>query len=752
MKIEVIEQIIQDLELEHRGATLYYALDPFDLVSFCFPVDPNDPTIRSLDDIADEQAALYEVALSREPAPLLLSEYVDEVDSIFSYYKHHTDEAFYRTSTIEKLISGVHANRTSLEYAVDRGLKDIEDPTHFNVVLAVVMGIYSLGIQRFQEVCQHITAPTESEVSKIVLDLNAQYQRTEQTEFFEHQMVSLVPHKELSALTDARAIDRLMFINSGLEEAFLNKRLTNRHIILYLSSARRSREWFALPGILPRFPIINGIRYSIYRRPEHVFNMLVNRGSGDLTPASIHDSIQKMKETLKLLQWDRANRLNRQFSAHIQLQCARCVQEGAAEQDCANCLNLNNCKAVLALGERYSKQRVRTIQNLGLMSVVERYHELRQAQAESSDERRFLEYFKHVAEDAVVRKRAMDRITEYHRLIRVQLDFRSFLSVPRDAERLNGVFHRRKVLYLFMVDLNPAVVLDDTYGDLLQALDASENVYTQSEALTLYDGAIRAFTLVDGAKERLSDLHELLRCVIYLDCPTDIGDKMAFDHAREMLDNYPKSKYLNDFWLILSLVAPRLLRFDVGEWYANEGLASFPDDPRLHHARALNAIRLLKSQPMHEKREEKLALAIQEETAAIALCNHQTFQRLRGVGWNNLAYYYCFNDWHDKFDESRVRLAREAINSLKDVIPKETWAQEDISFFHTEALVEFYEARAASRAGALDHALYKLECARREISFAITRLPKGSYQNLLAMIESERKALREIKAKVPAKR
>src|SRR5579884_945805 len=114
LRLDVVEEIIQDIELEQRGAVLYYTIDPFDLVTFCFPVPPQEQTMRNLDDIADEQAALYEVVFARNPRPFILEEYADEIDSIFHYLRTHIQEAFSKTGTIEALIRKVQAQRTDL--------------------------------------------------------------------------------------------------------------------------------------------------------------------------------------------------------------------------------------------------------------------------------------------------------------------------------------------------------------------------------------------------------------------------------------------------------------------------------------------------------------------------------------------------------------------------------------------------------------------------------------------------------------
>jgi hypothetical protein len=436
------------------------------------------------------------------------------------------------------------------------------------------------------------------------------------------------------------------------------------------------------------------------------------------------------------------NRLNRQLSASSRQLCTECILEGAPENDCTGCPNLTNCKAVANLRERITERSARLLQNLGLMTGIQQYHELRSAEAGSAKEQKFLDFFIRVACDKALEDRTLARIKEFHRLLRLQLDFRNYLPSVRANPEKQLEFHDRKLVYLFA----PFVDQTGAYREVFEQLAACENASRLDDKLRFYDEAARAFTSIDAPTERLSESHEVVRSIVYIDCPTDVGDSLAFHHAQEMLDNYEDCK--NHYWLALALVAPRSRRFDDGEWYAHQGLSHFPADPRLHHARALNLFKWILAFPEHVDRSKKRSLAIAEEREAISLCEQRDslFPRLRGVAYNNLAYFYCYDEWSDDFDEADLKSARWAMDKLKEVIPKSTWPETDASFFHTEAQVEWYEARAARRADMLDHALFKLGCALREIQVAISCRPKELYQRLQSAIEAEMKAISRLSA------
>jgi hypothetical protein len=740
MILEIVRQVIEDMDLENRGATLYYALDPYDIVSYCFPVGPGERSARNLDEIADEQAAFYEVASTRVPAPVILEEYADEIDSILDFLKVHVGEAYDQSRTLAALIKQVRDKRSGLEQSIVDGLKKKEDPSpqDFNVVLAVVLGIYKLGSERFQDLFDRVSELLDPNVKQILSEVAAEYQENEDTEWLKNKIRKVVPRKKQgSAEDDARAIDRLFFLNNRLESAYLKKRLLNRHIFLYMSSAGRSAEIFGLPDVQARFPVIDGKRFSLHRLPQHVFTRLVNRGPSEDPEKNLAESLEKLRSVEDLLRRDRINQLNRKLSTQMQPWCTKCLLEDGPESAYANCPSLATCRAMYELRERVNTQRARTIQNLSLMSAAKRYLELLTARAGSVEEQRFLDFFIGVAEDETLRTRNDERIRQVNRLIKLQINFRNFLPAPRVVSNNVLTPQDRRVLHLFPLFTKA----HDRYRDVFARLADSENALTLEEKVTQYEEALTAFTAIDAPSEVISEPHELVRSIVYLDCPTEAGDILAFEHAQEMLDNY--TTYKREFWLVLALVAPRLRRFDDGEWYANQGLSHHLDDPRLHYARARNFVAWIRAIPDDPLREKRRELAISEQHECIRLCSkpNSPYRYLRALGHNNLAYFYCFNDSHVELNEEDLQRARENLSKLKEEINKSKWPAEGINFFHTEALVEWHEAAAFRRAGELEKAQFKLSCAHREIAFAVSRRPKEMYKQLQQLIEAELEAL-----------
>jgi len=736
---EIVRDVIRDLELEEGGAVFYFAIDPHDLLTFCFPVVPEEDPTRTIDDIADEQAALYELCYGRNPPPLVLAEYADELDSILSYAQRDVRTAFQKAELLEVLFKRLRSDKADLVAGIFKDIKSTQDPKDFNIVLAVVMGIYSLGIERFQDVYSRITTPVNQEVQHVLRELSMDYHESVFTESLYRSILSRVAGRKSAARADARAIDRLLFLNAGLERAFTDDRIAARQIFLYLSSAGRTQQLFRLPELQEHLPIINGHRFSIHRTPEHVFTYIVTKAGDTIRSEQLKASIENLKEAYGLLTWDRAHRLARRLSATVQQECPVCIQDGATEIQCKTCPHMPKCQAILRLDKRTQEQRA-TIQNLGLMSTIRDYATLRSARAEGGEAAKFLAYFQAVFDDSHVRQRALDQMRDLQRLMRIQIDFKAFLSSTKSAIESKLIPPGRQLLYLFEPFLRGR-----GYDDVLELLDQSERVVSLHDRLRFYEDAIARFSEIDADAQRVTEVHELVRCVLYFICPTEDGDEMAFKHACAMLDSYPNLKV--HFWVTLCWVAPRLRKFTAGEWYAAEGLAFYPEDPRLHHGRALNIIKWLTAEPGLADGIELLELAIREQMAAIKICEVKpdVYRRLLGVGYNNLAYYYCFAPWTDSFDDSKVMQARNALNGLKAVIPKEKWLPLDVNFFHTEAQVEYYEALAAERAararsghecdGLIAHGLFKLECALREINVALTFSNKDRYRLFKEQLE-----------------
>src|SRR6185295_12150272 len=148
---EEIDHLITDISLQCQGATIYFAIDPHEIFDFCFPLNLTDGYSLNIDEIADDQAALYEVFFARQEKTLLLPEYEGEVRALFSYLTRHVDNVYSATEMLDGIIN---ASDLSTE-AEKLGALETFLQSSFNKVLTINMGMYSLGAERFSSIFEN---------------------------------------------------------------------------------------------------------------------------------------------------------------------------------------------------------------------------------------------------------------------------------------------------------------------------------------------------------------------------------------------------------------------------------------------------------------------------------------------------------------------------------------------------------------------------------------------------------------------
>ena len=367
-----------------------------------------------------------------------------------------------------------------------------------------------------------------------------------------------------------------------------------------------------------------------------------------------------------------------------------------------------------------------------------RYSELRSVSGDSAETQKILDFFISVAGDEDQRRRNDERRQLVDKLFSLQMAFRNFVPFTLGDPGMPVVYERRTVPFFQLFAESHS-----EYREVFDRLRDSEAAAVSSEKFIYYDQALKAFMVLEAGNG--VEAHELVRLIVYLDCPSNAGDELAYKHVKEMLVHF--KRYRTEFRLAMSLVAPRVCRFDDGEWYANESLKDpdhpgHKDDPRLHFARARNSIEWITTIPDHPERQDKWERALTELQECIRLSPPESrYEFLRPLGYNNLAYVYCLRSPSGEVDEGDLKLARENLDQLKKALPKESWPDGNVNFFHTEALIEWCEAASMRRAGELEKAWLKLNSGAREIAVAVTQRPNPHYKKLQDLIANEIEAI-----------
>jgi tetratricopeptide (TPR) repeat protein len=749
-----IRDVIDDLRLLGEDTRVIYTVDPHDIFEFCFPITPGTTANRSRETdperLSDQQMALYHVFYQGDSRPLVLGEYAQELYGLHRYLQQEVTRAYPSVQLVDEMIGGAGFMQDMGGDHKRGAVQEQKEFTreHFQNFLAVIMGVYSIGVERFTDIVKHrltvnrIHARTEGDAA-VIDEAFASYRQSSLVEVILNALEDPAHREGRGAggessfqranrhkanLADARAVDRILLITAELERAVQAGRLSTRHLLLYLSSARRTARVFQLPEVLDRMPLIGDGRFSIWRTIDQVYLGLVNTEAAD-----------DLEETGRLLEGMHDALL--ELEAGEVDRCDHCLLDGMQPRYCQR---RGFCERVARFQELIRERR-QTTANLALASGIEKYEKFLTARAGAANHQDLLQYFREIYASEEVRNFASEQASLMHRLLIAQSVFVSALpsviGVPDTDENVTRDAVTSAMQHL---PAKPRVGSAE-YQQILPLIIDFYTAPPQSRAARLQriSDAYEQYLLLEAGTSQLSAEHELIRCLFYLTHPARIGEELAYKHALEMSTAHPELE--REFRYIIVWAARRLREFQSAENQARSAIAAYPDDPRFYHGRCLNTFAWLMDDRDKQKVDSRhfarrLADAVRDAERALELYRDDPveYRELIGVVHNNLAYLHSLaaeeGDGTGSVSHS-VQCAREQLDALKAVVPKATWNPRYPEYFETEARVELMEFRA-SEGAPTGMRRTKLEHAERQIGTAISLLHKDSYLDLQARIRS----------------
>jgi hypothetical protein len=770
-----IQQLINDLRLVNdEKAKVFFAIDPFELMSFCFPIHLSDDSSVDIKTLADDQAALYEI-FYRQNA-LLLSEYDHEMDRSLYFYENMTSDRFRdKAEMVDRIIKeGEKIWGTFPAGDIDENAEFLKK--NFSVILAIAMGTFNVGITRLRDVYDlrlikgDFTRRVQREDLPEVRRILGGYQRTEYWEVIKKHLQPFWDDDELktkqqlrSIEVDASAIDRIIYLNSSFEEARLKGDLSVRYLVNYLSSAKRTARVFADESAVRFLPIVNGEPYHFWRTRQQIFAYVVHKSR-----KNDHDeSIANLEQVRDIL--DEVNKFEGLFSSQ---DCVDCVlKTGLNASGSANGASVSDCRwrdfctKVKGLDDAIQQTRTQ-VQNLGLINTLQDYEKLLRAKPAGASQKQYLDFFRKTFNSPLARQAQM-KMETLQQWILVKSEFtnsftealginspefdHSSLRSPEDFVTGSGQYLPTK----------PRV----SGGSYKQILHSILGFYRNPTNFDQVENAYKRYVELDTESrdtDREIDLeHELIRCFLYLALPRNnqntesvasasSGDQKAYQHAESLMEGdqlIARTKWdetpeaiKQEFRYVQCWAARRIGHFRKAVALAKEGSEKEPTDPRFFHGLCLAIYSWLVKNPNDSP--PRLEEAIEATKKAISLYKSQSTAHenddVIAANYNNLAYFLAWSVELAKENEvlSRQAIAeqnrqtlaeaREALDSLRGLIKKSTWEQtKHPEYFHTEAYLEYVEFMVAISAVDFATARRKLENANREIGIAIPLLAEG---------------------------
>jgi hypothetical protein len=700
LKPEEIEDQIEDLRRQKQGATLIYAIDPHEIFDFCFPVLGSEVKNRDVRRIADDQIALYEVFFKIDPPPILLGEYAPELDNILSHFSRDFRRGFNRLDNVKTMLErgGKPGDEEKLKSYILR---------NFNVLLAAVMGIYSSGAERLQQISERLTQPRPETEAAALADAFVAYRPSSLTDDIFDLLVKGIRFRDAfdeqrvrgSARLDALVIHKLIHLNECLIKAHREGRLRKPILCLYLSSAARSARVFNAEKVRSILPDLGGTPFNFWRTRAQIFSAIVYGGK------TLDEAIERLEGVRKVLRQTLA------IKETAELHAAAATGEMGARLD----------ELVGVAGELEQKRMEAA--NLGLVRNLEKFQELTQIAAQKDEiaVRIFLEIYQQKRPDG-----ALEDMQTALRLMVSQSEFGSDYSrimLPSLTAVSGGRDPSRSVQYLGVRVKIPAESNHlETYRQLVQLYTVH---MSKTEAVKKLLGVYNHFLVTQPSVEEPD--YELIRCLLYLSFFSEEGNQKASDLARSLSKRFVKYRY--EFAYIAGWADRRLGKFQAAYDTAVECVKNFPGDPRFHHSLAITAHEWYVKSGSHAL----LLKAISE--IEVAIKQYQVSRSddadLIGTCYNNLAYYLSRSPEDQCFNPVR---AHDALKQLKIYIPEATWAPMHPEYYHTEANLELQDVQFAQETG--EKAIEKLRRAERRIDHAIALVAREDYRVLKTDIET----------------
>lgn len=747
-----VQQVIEDLELELIGAKIFYAIEPSELFDYCFPINPRN-SVCDIDSVADDQAALYEIFYVRKDKPILLPEYVQELQGIISYAERELRRVYKKAEMIETLIRGA-----GLGDIANRGEDELQDIilNHFNVILAVAMGIYKFGTGRFTDIFSNhlLKSRMETGISEDNKVLERIFKGYSQTDLVTRLTDRWKSTKKITdpadkerfqrnLKIDARAVDRIIYLNLALEKAYENHDLNRRHIILYLSNWKRG--FLNMPAVRNALKI-SGQKFRFWRTRNQIFAYVVHKSKNKDRTENIRESIENLKKVKQIL--EEVHKLGRDFPT---LQCERCLLFEHTPSDCG----LEGfCSNVLDLQHKIEEGR-QQIENLGLVNTINDYKRIMDMPTQESTNEKYQQYLDLFikAYNSGMKDIAMDGMRTRQQLILIKSEASNLFKTAylrTNAGEDRYAFRRKEDRVTGIDQILPTKpkLKSQRYSDIL---DSILDYYRDPTHVELLEAAHKGFLELDLGTIKPEPEQELVRCYLYLAFARGRDELKAFRYAKDLLENEAliaeDPDIEQEYRYVLCWAARRVGEFNEADRCAREGITS-SGDARFYHGASLNIYSWLtagKESKARSKCPYAISQAIDYAQRAIELYQEKEYENkdVIAANYNNLAFYYAWEVTENRHSleegQEILHKARAALTTLKEVTKKEdgTWNPNHPEFYHTEAYLEYQEYLIDFAAGrSNEYLIDKLQNAKREIDIAVDLYKEGPlYRELKETIE-----------------
>jgi hypothetical protein len=696
--------ILRDQELIRDGWEIHFAIDPYDIGSFCFPF-PADNLIAlfkesKIGKISRLQNGRFEAIYKLPDRPILLTPYIEELDAIRNWAEW---SKFVRTDAelldqyIQQLRIPVQSRSEEIREALlELGHRDISS------LIAVVTGIASIGFKRFHEVTtkrlargfpeflQESAKSKFSERDEIVKKIykvleafhkarmkqDSSSNKQDPSDKWKHRSEEVI---ELNNKRDARAFDQILQLNDICNP--------HKHLILYLSTSVRSLSLSKDPGIQSLAPIIENQPYDLIRTANDLFLYMVYRGDAGSPTDKAKVAIALLGELRQIL--EDVGRIRNTFK-EASLLCQHCN----VDEKLPRCDLKTHCEGVLRMGEHLIKRQELNM-NLSLQKRLaqvfqDALQKYKKSKLKASRYEVILDTISEFLKDKPTLRVINEELAAILQGSVTKAHFVStFVTSDQNEEHIEASCH----LNYYPVRLRVfGTSLKDILNNVIDILPRDRWSVEQ------FERCVNEYLKLDadwGEMDSISgevDQSELVRCFLYL---IMAQHKRSRSISEAFLNSRGKARkeVAEEFRYLQCFSMWKLNELEEALKLATEGIAINSNDARFYHCRSLVTYYQIKREGVSAKYDK--GNVVQDALRAVELFSDDQDQDMIAVNYNNLAYNLITLDSNrvlsfdelEKVDEESINLAEKNLVNLLEYIPEEKWNPRYPEFFHTKGTI-----------------------------------------------------------------
>lgn len=693
-----IQELIEDNNLIREGYQVHFVIDPSELIEFCFPFGlfKKRSAFQNINNIIEEQIALFEVFYIFKHKPILLDEYLGEVLRI----KKNID--FLKTvgtnviDQLNELKNTSKIDPNELNDEINSGDASSIIKKNFNLILAIVLGIYKQGESRFIDVYKNrINFIDPLDPNRIVEDVFSKHRGSELTsqinqEFYKYAQKSIRFSSQTeeqtyyrNSMIDAIAIDRIISINQELNDIYRsNENIKEKYLFLYLSSGAKTDFVFKSEIVKKSLPIINNTSYSLLRTREQMYTQIIFRGGAD-DRAETNKKLERLKYYIELKnsdfyksdEWDTIKSSIKKVK--------NSYEEQIKSYGLISNYKIKEYRELFGGDQKITEDDMRYLKIFDkIISFKQKKLFLTNEKIDINDENQILSDFKLPFYSLLI---GLKRLPD-------KSELNEKLNMGRDA--VVGINHR---LPLYFFNIN-----DEKYKKLIKKITS---IYIAPPFEVSLKEVCQEFLDLDIKINKINLEHELVRCLITFAHPTPDADSIVYNFADEICKSIPKdNSYRNEFNYIMLWAGRRKKDYAKTNEFAKFIIKRLSNAKfggvylaRFYHGKCLNTYSwLLDKNYFMPPSEISFLSAIKDGEEALKLYNNDLLEnsiphKRKAITalLNTLAYMHALISRVEKADIN-INKAREYINQLKTFSDKNKWLIHP-EYLHTEAYIEYQE-------------------------------------------------------------